>query len=208
MLALILDPAHDRFRHRHRRGRYAPVGTHVIELIVDDGLAQDTNTVTVTVLTTGQAVQRLITLVNESHLRHKRPLLASLEAAMASLQRGNRNSAANQLHAFQNKVRAQVADPVLAMALIQGAGQVIAALGGAGTGPLAGKVHSVKRQANSRLHFQFSAPASGVYLVEASTNLVDWASIGVATAQSDGSIEFEEAQADGPCCRFYRIVSP
>jgi len=30
----------------------------------------------------------------------------------------------------------------------------------------------------------------------------------VAAAQSDGSIEFEDAQANGHPCRFYRIVSP
>jgi len=55
-----------------------------------------------------------------------------LEAALASLERGNHNSASGQLHAFQYKVRAQVTkkDAALAMELIEGAGQAIAALGG------------------------------------------------------------------------------
>ena len=61
-----------------------PLGTHAIDLVVDDGLAQDTNTVAVSVVTTTKAVERLIVLVNESDLHQKRPLLASLEAALAS----------------------------------------------------------------------------------------------------------------------------
>ena len=39
---------------------------------------------------------------------NKRPFIASLKAAAASADRGNNEAAANQLHAFQNKVRAQV----------------------------------------------------------------------------------------------------
>lgn len=53
-------------------------------------------------------VEYLIGLVNQSSLSTKPPLLASLQAVLSSLRRGNTVSAVNQLRAFQNKVRAQV----------------------------------------------------------------------------------------------------
>ena len=62
--------------------------------------------VTVAVLTTSQAVQRLIALVNAPSLQRAQPLLATLEAAMAAVARGDRVPAANQLGAFENKVKA------------------------------------------------------------------------------------------------------
>jgi hypothetical protein len=68
-------------------------------------------------LTPAGLVQQLIDIVNESDLRHKHPLLASLEAALASLERGNDNSATGQLGAFQNKVGAQVAKHNTALAM-------------------------------------------------------------------------------------------
>ena len=185
-----------------------PAGIHVIDLVVNDGLAQDTNTVTLTVLTAEQAVQRLIALVNESSLKHQQPLLASLKAALDSIQRGNCNSAMGQLHAFQNKVRAQVSDGALSMALIHGAGQVITALQGEAIGPVACKVHSVNRLSNGRIHFQFSAAADQIYLVEASTNLLDWEAVGVATVCGDSAYEFEDADAARHQNRYYRIVKP
>src|SRR5262249_2892447 len=55
------------------------------------------------------------------------PLIARLEAALASFQLGNRRAGANQLGAFQNKVRAQVApkDASLAEQLTVAAQQII-----------------------------------------------------------------------------------
>jgi hypothetical protein len=107
-----------------------PLGEHPLALVVSDGLAACTNTVTVAVLTTAQGTQRLISLVDGANLLHPRPLLATLEAALASIQRGNRIPAASQLRAFQNQVRAQVSseDPPLADTLIQAAQQVMEAL--------------------------------------------------------------------------------
>ncbi len=65
----------------------------------------------------GQVAQ-LILLVNNSDLgkENKQPLLATLSAAMASFERGNLTSGDDQLAAFQNKVRAQVARMAVALA--------------------------------------------------------------------------------------------
>jgi len=81
------------------------------------------------VFTPGMAVGQLMLWVNDSDLgtKHKQPLLATLSAALASFDRGNVISGANQLAAFQNKVRAQVAriDPALANELTAAAQQII-----------------------------------------------------------------------------------
>jgi hypothetical protein len=85
-------------------------------------------------LTPSLEVARLILLVNDSDLgaKNKQPLVATLAAAMASLDRGNLNSGANQLAAFQNKVRAQVSrvDAALANELIAVAQEIIGGVDG------------------------------------------------------------------------------
>jgi hypothetical protein len=131
-----------------------------------------------------------------------------LEAALASIQRGNATAAANQLKAFQNKVRAQVTDPVLAMELIAGASQVIAALGGDKPKRLAARLHGLKRGHAGKLELKFTDPDGQVYFVEASTNLLDWEVIGVAIKQPDALFAFEDADAARFPNRFYRVVNP
>ena len=76
-----------------------------------------------------EMLAHLLTLV-DSKVTRPQPLEATLNAALASIERGNSTSAVNQLRAFQNKVRAQVArsNPVLARTLIQAAQAIIDAL--------------------------------------------------------------------------------
>ena len=73
--------------------------------------------------------EQLISTVQESSLpaNRKRPLLASLEAASVALAAGDAARSLNQLHAFQNKVQAQVQpwDAALANSLISLAQQII-----------------------------------------------------------------------------------
>jgi len=104
-----------------------PVGTQGIELVVSDGVLSATNSVTIEVVTATEAVQALMVQVASSCPRAK-PLMASLSAAFASLGRGNLGAAANQLAAFQNKVKAQVTDSVLARQLIEAVRRVRDAL--------------------------------------------------------------------------------
>jgi hypothetical protein len=74
-------------------------------------------------------IAQLVLLVENSNLeaKSKQPLLVTLTAASASLDRGNTISGSNQLGAFQNKVRAQVArvDAALANQLIDATQQII-----------------------------------------------------------------------------------
>ena len=112
------------------------VGTHTVRLLLDDTFPLGTNStfVTVEVITPAQAVGLVIEMVENSALSQKsqQPLLVSLQAAAASFDRGNPVPGVNQLQAFQNKVRAQVAPsyPALADQLIAAAQAIIHSLGG------------------------------------------------------------------------------
>ena len=79
-----------------------------------------------------QMLQSLIARFRSLDLPRKaeRPLLASLEAALDSLERGKHNGAANQLEAFQQKVQAQLGDTEIARELIDAAQAIIARLSG------------------------------------------------------------------------------
>jgi len=77
------------------------------------------------------AIDEMIRLLLAADLGRKfeHPLLASLEAAKASLETGRPEVALNQLNAFQNKARAQLSriDPDLAQMLIEMAQAIIGA---------------------------------------------------------------------------------
>jgi len=110
------------------------LGTHEVLLKLDDSYPLGTNSATasVEVITPAEAVVIVIGLLNDSNLPRNRrqPLLASLGAAAASFERGNFTSGANQLGAFQHKVRAQVMPhaPELAKELISAAQTILDAL--------------------------------------------------------------------------------
>jgi hypothetical protein len=160
--------------------------------------------------TPAELVQGLIDMVNESDLKQKQALLATLNAALASIERGNCHSVLGQLGAFQNKVRAQVAkkDPSLATELITAAGEVIAALDCDGAPRMVGKIHSLKRHPNGKVRMEIKGQASKAYILEGSTNLVDWKPICVVRPDAEGNCCYEDAVADQHPCRFYRVVEP
>jgi hypothetical protein len=187
-----------------------PVATHSLTLVVDDGLTTSAQNFTVEVITAAQAVEILIGLVN-SQAPKPQPLIAALSAAAASMDRGNATAAINQLQAFQNKVRAQDAssDAVLAEQLIQATQLVINVLQeGCSPSESRGKIGKVHHDAHGNLRIQFSAPRGRAYIVEASTDLVDWEKIGVAKEWEWGEFEFEDANASRMPTRFYRAVIP
>jgi hypothetical protein len=165
--------------------------------------------------TPSDLVEALAREIGQSSLpgNRMRPLLASLSAALHSIERGNKVSAINQLRAFQNKVRAQVvpADAALGAGFIAMAQEVIEALSGGHTRP-GGRPHgrftATRHQPSGQVQVRFTAERGAVYLLEASTSLVDWAEIGVAREQGDGAFVFEDANAAKFSNRVYRIASP
>jgi Reelin subrepeat B/Bacterial Ig domain/Immunoglobulin domain/Immunoglobulin I-set domain len=101
------------------------VGEFSVLLVVDDGHDLGFATVEFEVAGPGRAVEMLIEWVDASSMSdlNKRPLIASLSAAVASFDRESFTSGLNQLQAFQNKVAAQIApvDSELARAWIRAA---------------------------------------------------------------------------------------
>jgi hypothetical protein len=190
-----------------------PVGTNSITLMVSDGLATVTNALIVSVLTASQGVQRLIALVEGSTIRHPQPLMAILSAAAASIQRQHPQIAVMELRAFQHLVRDDVSrhDAVLAATLIEAAQQVIEALGGKHGHP-GGSPHCpirwMDRRGDGCIALHFAGEPGQTHIVEATTNLVTWETIGVAVDNGDGSFEFQDNGAAGAATRFYRIISP
>ena len=134
-------------------------------------------------------------------------MTASLEAALAAIDRGNAIAAVNQLQAFQTKVRVQVAprNPVLADTLIRGAQQVIDALSSGGAAQVAVRLHALERQPDGKMQFKFTGTTGWLQIVEASTNLVDWEMVGVLADRGNGVFEFEDANATKFPGRFYRV---
>ena len=183
-----------------------PQGTNVLTLTVSDGLATTSQTFTVEVLTPAQAVERLVALC-QSDAPRPQPLVATLLAALAAIDRSNPTAALNQLQAFQNKVRAQVAplDPALADTFIQAAQNIIDALA---AGSNANGKLTLARAADGALRLQGPAVPGALYIIEASTNLLNWEKIGVTTNNGTASFEFEDTGAASPTLRFYRVMSP
>ena len=63
-------------------------------------------------------------------------------------------------------------------------------------------------QGKDRVRLQFAAAAGKLQVIAASTNLIDWELIGVATENTLGAFEFEDPAAARFPARFYRIISP
>jgi hypothetical protein len=186
-----------------------PLGPNPITLRVDDGLATSSQTVTVEVLSAPQAIQQLLALVQQLS-PERRSLEATLSAALAAMERNNPTAALNQLLAFQNKVRAQVQadDPTLAELFLQASQEIINALMGETKARGRGQFTSIERKANGRVKWQFSGSPAGVYVVEASTNLLDWEAVGSALSDFTGRMEFEDQNSTKLPFRYYRIVEP
>src|SRR5205823_2561569 len=97
------------------------------------------NRILVEVVTAGQAVEKLIDLLNGSALskRDAHPLTVTLNVAAASFDGGNPSAGLNQIDTFQRKVAAQVSPdrPALAQTLSVAARKIIDAFGSAGDPP-------------------------------------------------------------------------
>jgi hypothetical protein len=93
---------------------------------VSDEILSATNGIVVDVITAAEAMTRLAAMLKPD-VAHAQSLAATLRAALASIDRSTHGSAKNQLIAFQNQVRAQVApiDPALAALLIKMAQDII-----------------------------------------------------------------------------------
>jgi len=189
-----------------------PIGNHIIELVVSDGALTDTNAVDIEIITTADAVSRLLALT-QAEVARSRPLEATLSAALAALDRGNPTAAINQLLAFQNQVYVQVApaDPALAALLINSSQEVLNALTGGRTNPGGqphGRMVARVQPSDASVRVEFDGQAARSYVIEASSNLVDWEPIAVSHADQNGRCKFEDPAARNLNQRYYRVVAP
>jgi uncharacterized repeat protein (TIGR01451 family) len=110
------------------------IGIHTIDLVVSDGLASDSDLIEAVVISASDAINLLVTKIEETDLgnKNKRPLLSTLRAAVMACNEGRFTAGLNQLEAFQNKIRTQIApgDPVAAACFNDLAQQIIDAVNG------------------------------------------------------------------------------
>src|SRR6185295_8934644 len=94
------------------------VGVHTLRLQVSVGAATEEVSLTVEIITLGEAVEGMVRWVVQSSLPRQRrqPLVATLKTTCAAFERGQFAAAADHLNAFQNKLRAQVAPTDAALA--------------------------------------------------------------------------------------------
>ncbi|HMJ65611.1 MAG TPA: hypothetical protein VK615_09690, partial [Candidatus Binatia bacterium] len=107
------------------------LGRHTITLTVDDGIASDTDDITVAVITPCEAVQAIAEFLQLSGFTgNRRALLTTLDHVCKSFDGGDIAGGVKDLQAFQSKVRAQVTryDRALASELIRQAQVIIDAV--------------------------------------------------------------------------------
>ena len=64
------------------------------------------------------------------------------------------------------------------------------------------------KNANGHATIEFVGDVNCAYILEASTNLVNWTPIGMATPCGDGEFMFEDSDSNKFSTRYYRVVAP
>jgi len=104
-----------------------PVGTYAITLVVSDGTATASDTITVVVFDPCDALKQLVAAVQAANLKpsEKNGLLGHLNAACSTFSNGNVSAAIHQLELFKDRVANKVGNTSVANALIASAQQLI-----------------------------------------------------------------------------------
>jgi hypothetical protein len=72
-------------------------------------------------------------------------------------------------------------------------------------GPI--NVATIGNTAGGKMNVQFSGKdASRTYVIQASTNLVDWVTVGLAIADAEGNVTYTDPDSDKHPARFYRVL--
>jgi hypothetical protein len=70
------------------------------------------------------------------------------------------------------------------------------------------KIQKVVRRADGTAQLQILGLAQESYVIQVSTNLVDWETVGELVADQDGAADYIHAQPSSDPMRFYRIIAP
>jgi hypothetical protein len=71
--------------------------------------------------------------------------------------------------------------------------------------------HSITRivsGADGSITLSFTGAANGTFIVQASSNLLDWINLHTNIAGPDGSWTYTDSTAAGTATRFYRLAQP
>jgi len=98
---------------------------------------------------------------------------------------------------------------LLADSLTHATEEIIEVLGrDCSSGQPIGHIQKTSRDHRGKAHLEFSAPNGFTYIIEASSNLLQWEKIGVASRIGPGEFQFEDTSASKIPRRFYRVVIP
>ena len=70
------------------------------------------------------------------------------------------------------------------------------------------KLNVVPDLVSGKMQLQFNGAGSQAYVIQASTNLLDWVILGSSTADTVGNVAFTDQNAGNYPARFYRVVEP
>jgi hypothetical protein len=130
--AWFLDASPTPFSTAATLSQTLPIGNYAITLIVSDGVAASSDTITVQIFTPCNVVENLAAQVKAADLapNERNSLLGHLNAACATFGNGNTSAGVHQLELFQTRVNNKIApeDPALAAALNTAAQEIIDAV--------------------------------------------------------------------------------
>jgi hypothetical protein len=189
------------------------LGTNSIILAVSDGQITELKPFDVVVISAGDAIGELIDVIQnlapETGIKSKtwKQLIDPLQTAQSEFESGNWNAGLVHLRIFELRVSTQIGavDEDLANRLNFIAQQIVDALqGSAGNRP---SIAAVVDRGNHK-SLTFAGVPGHVYLVQASGDLTNWETIGVASETEAGAFRFEDSGGANKAARYYRLVVP
>ena len=188
-------------------------GLYAIGLHVSDGVASDSNSTTLQVITPVQAVGILSNLVHGAALETNWNLFLNLPLRGAALAFGRCDSlqASNQLAAFRSRVEMSegMLGAELMAQLLAGAQTIMNSASGIPTAGVSALNLSRGSGVNSgEFRLRFTGEPGRIYFIEATSDWLIWETVGVAADLGDGAYEFVDVNAGRFPGRYYRTVSP
>lgn len=191
------------------------IETYSLLLTVTDGHVTVFDPFEVEVISAGNAVGELINLIQSLEFSHPdvkpnawKQLMDSLQAAQSEFDKGLWNVGLGHMRIFELRVLTQIkpTDPGLANTLIYIAQQIIGAVqGNAKQQPT---INLPQNRGGNHKSISFAGAAGQVYLVQVSSDLSHWETIGIPSETDPGTFQFDDANSSVASARFYRLVAP
>jgi alpha-tubulin suppressor-like RCC1 family protein len=190
------------------------LGTNSIILSVSDGQVTEFKPFEVDVISAADAVGELIQFIQNvpprSGLKPNiwKQLIDALQVAQSEFAQGNWNAGLVHLRMFEFRVSTQIApiDQVLANSLTYIAQQIASAV--QGSTKHQPSIGTLAARSSNNKSLIFNGITGQIYLVQASEDLAQWETIGVATETGVGAYKFDDAASANVPARYYRLVMP